>query len=99
MARYRAGGRIPGRRQHRVHFAGCDRRALAFAISVGTLVVSAAIAYRYRRHVQTLAFAGSLALAGLALGGLTIHELSSKHVTHSLAVTDNQCESYLAPAT
>ena len=100
--------------------------ALAFAISVGTLVVSAGIAYRYRDHVptlvtalvttavsawtivasvvfsqstvQTLAFAGSLALAGLALAGLTIHELSSERITHSLEVTDNQRDGHLAHA-
>jgi putative Mn2+ efflux pump MntP len=100
--------------------------ALAFAISIGTLAVSAGIAYRYRNHlptlvtavvtavvsawtivaslvfsqptVQHLALAGSLALAGLALVGLTINELSSEHVTHSLEVTDHQRDGHLAPA-
>jgi drug/metabolite transporter (DMT)-like permease len=99
---------------------------LAFAISIGTLLVSAGIAYRYRNHVptlvtsivtavvsawtivaslvfslpvvQNLAFAGSLALAGLALAGLTIHELSSERVTHSLEVTDNQRDHHFAAA-
>jgi hypothetical protein len=100
--------------------------ALAFGISIGTFVVSAGIAYRYRDHVatlatavvtavvsawtivasvvfsqptvQNLALASSLALAGLALVGLTINELSSEHVTHSFEVTENQRDGQLAAA-
>ena len=99
---------------------------LGFAISIGTLVVSAGIGYRYRKHIptvltaavtvvvsawtlvaclvfsvataRTLAFAGSLAIAGLALVGLTVHELSSERVTHSLEVTETTRESTLASA-
>jgi uncharacterized membrane protein len=98
---------------------------LAFGISVGTLAVSVALAYRYRKHVatlvtavvtavvsawtivaspvfsqptvQNLAFAGSLAIAGLALVGLTANELSSEHVTHSLQVSNSR-ETNLAAA-
>jgi hypothetical protein len=48
--------------------------------------------------VQSLAFAGSLALAGLVLVGLTINELSSEHVTHSFEVTDSEHDGHLARA-
>jgi hypothetical protein len=76
---------------------------LAFAISIGTLILSTGVAYSYRAHtptraaglltaavsgwtivaslvfslptVQNLALASSLAIAGLAIGGITAHEL------------------------
>jgi hypothetical protein len=85
--------------------------ALAFAISIGTLIVSAGIAYRGRRSVataytavvvalisawtivaslvfseptvQNLALASSLAIAGLAVVGLTAHELSLERAVSS----------------
>jgi hypothetical protein len=100
---------------------------LAFGISVGTLVVSVGIAYRYRDQlptlvtaiatavvsawtivaslvfsqptIQDLALAGSLAIAGLALVGLTANELTSERVTHSLQVSDDRRESQFAAAT
>jgi hypothetical protein len=81
---------------------------LAFAISIGTLAVSAGIAYRYRGDmpslllglatsvvsawtivatlvfsqgtVQTLALASSLAITGLAVVGLTAHEIEHDYV-------------------
>ena len=81
---------------------------LAFGISVGTLIASASIAYRYRTDlaslglglaslvvsgwtivasvvfpqttVQTLALASSLALSGLAVAGLTAHEIERDYV-------------------
>jgi peptidoglycan/LPS O-acetylase OafA/YrhL len=80
--------------------------SLAFAISVGTLVVAATVSYRYRKDVATLstgvatalvsawtivasvvfsqstvqdlALAGGLAVAGLAIAGMTEHELASE---------------------
>lgn len=85
-------------------FSAPDAAALAFAISIATLVVSAAIAYYDRASVasvstavvvalisvwtivasvvfspttaQHLGLAASLAISGLALVGLTAHELS-----------------------
>lgn len=50
--------------------------------------------------VQNLALAGGLAMAGLALVGLTAHELSSERVVHSIEVSENQTrrDSPLAPA-
>jgi NADH:ubiquinone oxidoreductase subunit 3 (subunit A) len=99
---------------------------LAFAISIGTMVVATGIAYRYRDHlptlvtaivtavvsawtilaslvfsqptVQSLAFAGSLAIAGLALAGLTTNELASEHVIHSLEMSEDRHDSRLAAA-
>jgi hypothetical protein len=99
---------------------------LAFAISIGTLVASAGIAYRYRDQVgtlitacvtavicvwtivaslvfsqatvQNLALASALAVSGLALGGLTAHELSVEHVVHSLEDASDEHQSRLAAA-
>ena len=81
---------------------------LAFGISVGTLIASAGLAYRYRTDVaslalglaslvvsgwtivasvvfaqttvQTLALASSLAISGLAVAGLTAHEIEHDYV-------------------
>ena len=81
---------------------------LAFGISIGTLIASAGIAYRYRADlaslalalasfvvsgwtivasvifaqttVQTLALASSLAISGLAVAGLTAHEIENDYV-------------------
>lgn len=78
--------------------------SLAFAIGIGTLIVSAAVSYAYRKDVatvatglvtaivsawtivaslvfsqptvQNLAFASGLALAALAVVGITEHELN-----------------------
>src|SRR3984893_8499234 len=100
--------------------------ALALGISIGTLVVSLGIAYRYRDNVptlvtglmtaavsvwtivasqvfsqptvQNLGLAGSLAISGLALIGLTVHELTTERVVHSLEVGAGQRESELAAA-
>jgi predicted tellurium resistance membrane protein TerC len=80
--------------------------SLAFAIGIGTLIVSTAVSYRYRKDVatltiglvaaivsgwtivaslvfslptvQNLALAGGLALAGLAIVGMTEHELENE---------------------
>jgi hypothetical protein len=80
--------------------------SLAFAIGIGTLIVSAAVSYRYRKDVatlstglvtaivsgwtiveslvfslptvQNLALASGLALAGLAITGMTEHELENE---------------------
>jgi hypothetical protein len=105
---------------------------LTFAISIGTLIVSAAIAVLYRRSVATvstalpvalisawtivaslvfsestvqdLALASSLAVAGLAIVGLTAHEVSHgravKAVTDPTSETDSSTEreARLAPA-
>jgi hypothetical protein len=85
---------------------------LAFAIAIGTLVVSAGIAYYSRSSavslytaalvvlvsvwtivasrvfspstVQNLALASSLAISGLALVGLTTHELEQEQALHSV---------------
>jgi len=79
---------------------------LAFAISIGTLLLSTGVAYSYRAHtatrfagllamaisgwtivaslvfsaatVQSLALASSLAIGGLAIVGVTAHELSEE---------------------
>jgi hypothetical protein len=99
---------------------------LAFAISVGALVVSTGIANRYHDSlaslitasltaavsvwtivaslvfsestVQNLALASALAISGLAVAGLTNHELSVEHVVHSLEDDTGERQSTLAAA-
>ena len=99
---------------------------LAFAIGVGTLVVSTGIARRYRDDraslitacltaavsvwtivaslvfsdstVQNLALASALAISGLAVAGLTNHELSVEHAVHSLEGDSGERQSRLAAA-
>jgi len=100
--------------------------SLAFAISIGTLVVSAAIAYSDRGYVaslvtalltfvisawtivaslvfsqstvQHLALAASLAISGLALVGLTAHEVSHERAERSAREGSSEGESGLAAA-
>jgi multidrug transporter EmrE-like cation transporter len=87
-------------------FSMSTTASLAFAISIGTLIVAAAVSYRYRKDVATLslgvataivsgwtivaslvfspqtvqdlALAAGLAMAGLAIAGMTEHELTSE---------------------
>jgi hypothetical protein len=100
--------------------------ALAFAISIGTLVVSAGIAVYDRRYlpslvtavvvavisvwtivaslvfpgstVQNLALGSSLAISGLAVVGLTAHELSHARVAQSVKDSSTGREGRLAAA-
>jgi uncharacterized membrane protein len=99
---------------------------LAFSIGIGTLVVSAGIAYASRNQVaslvtalvtaavglwtivaslvyslstvQNLAFAGALAIGGLALVGLTVHEFSVERVARAVQQDSAERESRLAAA-
>jgi putative Mn2+ efflux pump MntP len=99
---------------------------LAFAISIGTLVVSAGIAVYDRRYVpslvtavvvavisvwtivaslvfsestvQNLALGSSLAISGLALVGLTAHELSHVRAARSVKDSSTGREGRLAAA-
>jgi hypothetical protein len=99
---------------------------LAFAISIGTLVVSAGIGYGYRRHtatlvtalatvlvsgwtivaslvfseatVENLALASALAISGLAIAGVTEHELSHERLVAHSAEGASDRESKLASA-
>jgi hypothetical protein len=105
-------------------FAGSSVPWLAFAISIGTLVVSAGVAYSSRRQVgslaisvitaavsawtivaslvfstgtvENLALASALALGGLAVGGLTAHEI--EHTAQAAHETSDQRGSRLAAA-
>jgi hypothetical protein len=111
-------------------FSLADIAALAFAISIGSLVASAGVAYISRNSVvsvstagviavisawtivasrvfsdatvQNLAIASSLAVSGLALVGLTAHELSRERavqpVEDSSSETDITREARLASA-
>lgn len=98
---------------------------LAFAISIGTLILSTGVAYSYRAHmatraaalltaavsgwtivaslvfsqptVQNLALASSLAIGGLAIVGITAHELSEEQSVE-YAVESTEHESRLRTA-
>jgi hypothetical protein len=100
--------------------------ALAFAISIGTLVVSAGIAVYDRRYlpslvtavvvavisawtivaslifsqstVQNLALGASLAISGLAVVGLTAHELSHERAAQSVKDSSTERDGRLAAA-
>jgi hypothetical protein len=99
---------------------------LAFAIALGTLLVSGGIAFSYRSHIATLltamavavvsawtvvaslvfsqgtmndlAFASGLALAGLAIIGITEHELDMERALSRPAAEDGKQPSGLAAA-
>lgn len=109
-----------------VSFSLASITSLAFAVSIGTLIVSAGIAYYDRRSVptvlaalavavisawtivaslvfsqstvQTLALASSLAISGLAVVGLTAHEVSHEHVARAGKDTSTERDGRLAAA-
>jgi putative Mn2+ efflux pump MntP len=100
--------------------------SLAFAISIGTLVVSAGLGYYDRKYVpslittlaigvisawtivaslifsqstvQNLALGAALAISGLAVVGLTAHEVSLERVAHSVNGSSTEREGRLAAA-
>ena len=106
-------------------FSPSTTASLAFAISIGTLIVSAAVSYGYRKDVatlstslvtaivsgwtivaslvfslptvQSLALASGLALAGLAIAGLTEHELDNERAVEYSTSRDEH-ESHLSAA-
>jgi putative Mn2+ efflux pump MntP len=109
-----------------VSFSLTTIATLAFAISIGTLVVSAGIAIYDRRYlpslvtagviavisawtivaslifsqptVQNLALAASLAISGLAVVGLTAHEVSLEQAAQSVKDSSTEREGRLAAA-
>jgi hypothetical protein len=100
--------------------------SLAFAISIGTLVLSGGIGYVYRRHIptlvtasatvlvsgwtivatlvfseatiQNLVFASALAISGLAIAGVTEHELSRDRLLAHSAEGASERKSKLSAA-
>jgi hypothetical protein len=109
-----------------VSFSLATIATLAFAISIGTLVVSAGIAVFDRRYVpslvtalvvavisawtivaslifsqptvQNLALGASLAISGLAVVGLTAHEVSHRRAAQSVKDSSTEREGRLAAA-
>jgi putative Mn2+ efflux pump MntP len=109
-----------------VSFSLTTMVTLAFAISIGTLVVSAGIAVFDRRYVpslvtavvvavisawtivaslifsqstvQNLALGASLAISGLAVVGLTAHEVSHERAAQSVKDSATEREGRLAAA-
>ena len=82
--------------------ASTSAPAISTHVAVVTAVVSAwtivASLVFSQPTVQNLAFAGSLAVAGLALVGLTANELTGERVTHSFEISEDRQESHLASA-
>jgi putative Mn2+ efflux pump MntP len=113
-------------RRRSVSFAPTTIVTLAFAISVGALVVSAGIAVYDRRYlpslvtavvvavisawtivaslsfsqstVHNLALGASLAISGLAVVGLTAHEVSRERAGQSVRDSSAEREGRLAAA-
>jgi hypothetical protein len=109
-----------------VSFSSAATAALAFGISIGTLIVSAVVAYIDRTSVasvytaalialisawtivaslvfsrptvQNLALAASLAITGLAVVGLTGHEISLERAAQSAKDAPSGHEGRLAAA-
>jgi hypothetical protein len=68
---------------------------LTTAVSAWTIVASLVFA---EPTVQNLTLASSLAISGLAIVGLTAHELSNERNVHSFQGSAGRRESKLAPA-
>ena len=109
-----------------VSFSSAATAALAFAISIGTLIVSAGVAFFDRTSVasvytaalialisawtivaslvfsrptvQNLALGASLAIGGLAVVGLTGHEVSIERAARSATDSTSEREGSLAAA-
>jgi hypothetical protein len=67
----------------------------AALVSAWTIVASQVFA---ESTVQNLTLASSLAISGLAIVGMTVHELSSERVVHSLDVGAGEREGNLSAA-
>jgi uncharacterized membrane protein len=80
---------------YRRHIATVVPALAAAIVSAWTIVASQVFP---QATVQHLTLAGSLAIGGLALIGLTVHELGTERVVHSLEVSAGQRESELATA-
>jgi hypothetical protein len=80
---------------YRDHLPTLVAAIVTAVVSTWTIVASLAFS---QPTVQNLALAGSLAIAGLALVGLTTNELTSERVIHSLEMSEDRRESQLAAA-
>lgn len=72
---------------YRQHIPTLVPALLTAIVSAWTIVASQVFSLA---TVQNLTLASSLAIAGLALVGLTVHELSSEHIVHSLELGAGQ---------
>jgi hypothetical protein len=70
--------------------------ALATAVVSAWMIVASQVFSQ--ASVQNLTLAESLAISGLALVGLTAHELSSEHIVHRLEVSSGRRERESAAA-
>jgi hypothetical protein len=81
---------------YRKHIPTLVTAVVTMVLSAWTIIVASLIFSQ--STVQNLAFAGSLAIAGLAVIGLTVNELSTESVARSLEASDGRRESGLAAA-
>jgi hypothetical protein len=81
--------------QNRDHIPTLIISLVVAVVSAWTIVASQVFS---QATVQNLTLASSLAIAALSLIGLTIHELSSERVVHSLEVGTGRREPELATA-
>jgi uncharacterized membrane protein len=82
-------------REYRDHVATLVPALVAAVVSAWTIIASQVFA---ESTVQNLTLASALAISGLAIVGMTVHELSSERVVHSLEVGAGDRESKLAAA-
>jgi hypothetical protein len=80
---------------YREHIPTLVPALLTAVISGWTIVASQVFS---EASVQNLTLAASLAIGGLALVGLTVHELSTEHTVHSFEVSAGQHASEAAAA-
>jgi FtsH-binding integral membrane protein len=82
-------------REYRNQIATLVPALAAAVVSAWTIVASQVFA---ESTVQNLTLASALAISGLAIVGMTVHELSSERVVHSLEVGAGDHEAKLAAA-
>ena len=81
--------------RYRDHLSTLVTAIVSMGVSAWMIVASLVFS---QPAVQNLAFAGSLAVAGLALVGLTTNELTNERVIRSLEMSEDRRESQLAAA-
>lgn len=81
--------------RYRDHLPTLVTAIVTAVVSAWTIVASLVFS---QPTVRNLALAGSLAIAGLALAGLTANELTSERVIHSLEMSEDRRESLAAAA-
>ncbi|HTZ64268.1 MAG TPA: hypothetical protein VMB51_09195 [Solirubrobacteraceae bacterium] len=80
---------------YRRHWPSVTIGAAVAIVSAGMIVASQVFSLE---TVQNLTFAEALGIVGLAIAGLTAHELTTERVVHSLSLERAGEDNYTAPA-